>query len=91
MYVILKTCLLLEDWKSQVQFCSENTESWLEEVIEHLVGRQSQPKGFQVHAVQLSGHKGRRQDLPLPRHYLRVGRREEYPPGDLCIPKTFQM
>ena len=33
---------------------SRNTKSWLETVIEHLVGRQGQPRGAQVHAMLLS-------------------------------------
>ena len=31
--------------------CSGNAKSWLEPVIEHLVGGQGQPRGAQVHAV----------------------------------------
>jgi len=41
-------------------------------VIEHLVGRQDQPRGAQVHAVYLSDQKGWSQDPPLPRPCLRV-------------------
>jgi len=46
--------------------CSRNAESGLEAVIEHLVGRQGQPRGAQVHAMYLSIH-------PLPSPHLRVG------------------
>jgi len=42
-------------------------------VIEHLVGRQGQPRGAQVHAVYLSDQKGWSQDAPLPRLHLRAG------------------
>ena len=53
--------------------CSGNAKSQLETVIEHLVGRQDQPRGAQVHAVYLSDQKGWSQDPPLPRPRLRVG------------------
>ena len=52
-----------------------NAESQLEAVIEHLVGRQGQPRGAQLHAMGLSDWKGRNQDPPLPRPHLRVGSR----------------
>jgi len=52
--------------------CSGNAQSWLEEVMEHLVGRQGQPRGAQVQAIHLSDWKGWRQDSPLPRPHLRV-------------------
>jgi len=52
---------------------SGNAKSWLEPKIEHLVGRQGQPRGAQVHAVHLSDRKGWSQDPSLPRPYLRVG------------------
>ena len=55
--------------------CSGNTESRPEPVIEYLVGRQSQPKGAQVHAMYLSDQKGWSQDPPLPRPHLRAGSR----------------
>ena len=38
--------------------CSGNAKSWPETVIEHLVGRQGQPKGAQVHAMHLIDQKG---------------------------------
>jgi len=47
--------------------CNGNAKSWLEPVIEHLVGRQGQPRGAQVHAVHLSDRKGWSQDPPLSR------------------------
>ena len=52
--------------------CSRNAKSQLEPVIEHLVGRQGQPRGAQVHAMHLSDQKGWSQDPPLPRPHLRV-------------------
>ena len=60
-------------FKSFVQTCSGNAESQLEAVIEHLVGRQGQPRGAQVHAMQLRDRKGWSQDLPLPRPHVRAG------------------
>ena len=49
-------------WKShQFHLCSGNAKSQPEAVIEHLVGRQGQPRGAQVHT------------MPLPRPHLRVG------------------
>jgi len=53
--------------------CSGSAKSGLEAVIEHLVGRQGQPRGSQVHAMYLSDWKGWSQDSPLPRPHLRVG------------------
>ena len=44
-----------------------------EAVIEHLVGRQGQPRRAQVHAMYLSDWKGWSQDPSLPRPHLRVG------------------
>ena len=52
--------------------CSRNAKSQSETLIEHLVGRQGQPRGAQVHAMNLSDQKGRSKDPPLPRPYLRV-------------------
>ena len=42
-------------------------------MIEHLVGRQGQPKGAQVYAIHLNDQKGWSQDPPLPRPHLRAG------------------
>ena len=42
-------------------------------MIEHLVGKQGQPRGAQLHAMHLSGWKGWSQDPLLPRPHLRVG------------------
>ena len=42
-------------------------------MTEHLVGRWSQPRGAQLHAIHLSNQKGWSQDSPLPRPHLRVG------------------
>jgi len=41
--------------------------------MKHLVGRQCQTRGAQVHAMYLSDWKGQSQDPPLPRPHLRVG------------------
>ena len=54
-------------------YCSRNAKSWPEALMEHLVGRQGQPRGAQVHAMQLSDWKGWSRDPPLPRPHLRVG------------------
>ena len=53
--------------------CNGNAKSQPETVIEHLVGRQGQPSGAQVHAMNLSDRKGWSQNSPLPRPHLRVG------------------
>jgi len=53
--------------------CNRNADSQLESVVEHLMGRQGQPGGAQVHAMQLSDRKGWSQDPPLPRPHLRTG------------------
>ena len=56
------------------QFCNRNAKSWLEAVIEHLVGRQGQPRGVaQVYLMHLSDQKGWGQDPSLPSPHLRVG------------------
>lgn len=47
--------------------------SWLELVIEHLVGRQDQPRGAQVHAVHLSDQKGWIPAVLLLRPHVKVG------------------
>ena len=54
-------------------WCSRNAKSQPEAVIEHLVGRQGQPRGAQVHAMYLSEQRGCSQDPPLPKPHLRVG------------------
>ena len=56
---------------------AEMLKSQLEAVIEHLVGRQGQARGAQLHAVYLSDQKGWSQEAPLPRPHLRVGRANE--------------
>ena len=53
--------------------CSRNAKSEPEAVIEHLGGRQGQPRGAQVHVMNLSDRKGWSRDPPLPRPHLRVG------------------
>ena len=45
-----------ENFKKEV--CSGNVKSWFEPVIEHLLGRQGQLRGDQVHAMHLSDWKG---------------------------------
>ena len=57
-----------------VEHHSRNAKSLPEIVIEHLVGRQGQPREAQVQAMQLSDWNGWSQDSPLPRPHLRVGR-----------------
>ena len=52
--------------------CSRNAESWPEAVMEHLVGRQGQPRGAQVHAVLLSG-EGLEPGFTSSRPHLRAG------------------
>lgn len=54
--------------------CSGNAKSQPEAVIEHLVRRQGQRRGAQVHAMLLSDWEGWSQDPPLPRPHLRAGR-----------------
>ena len=53
--------------------CSENGESRPEAVIEHLVGRQGQPRGAQVHIMHLNDWNGWSQDPLLPSPHLQVG------------------
>jgi len=53
--------------------CSRNADSQLAPVMEHLVGRQGQPRGAQVHAMYPSDWKGWSQDPPLPSPHLRLG------------------
>ena len=58
---------LVESWRSG------NAKSQLETVIEHLVGRQGQPREAQVRAMHLGGQKGWILVPLLPRLHLRVG------------------
>lgn len=58
---------------SCMECCSGNAKSRPEVVIEHLVGRQGQPRGAQAYAMYLSDRKGWNQDSPLPRPHLRAG------------------
>jgi len=51
--------------KAKNNRCCRNAESQLEPVIEHVVGRQGQPSGAQVHAMS--------QDPPIPTPHLRAG------------------
>ena len=71
-----------KEWWPQV--CSRNVKSWLELVIEHLVGRQGQPRGPQVHAVYLNDKKGWSQEPPLPRPHLRFLMKERFFSLFLC-------
>ena len=57
---------------TQISKCSGNAESQPEAVIEHLGGRQGQPRGVQVHAIHLNDQKGWSQDPPFPRPHLRL-------------------
>ena len=59
-------------------WCSGNAKSWPKAVIEHLVGRQDQPRGAQVHAMLLSD-EGVQRDPPLPSPHLRAGSAGENP------------
>lgn len=52
--------------------CSRNAESRPEAVMEHLVGRQGQPKEAQLHAMYFNDRKGWSQDPPLPRPHLKA-------------------
>lgn len=56
-----------------VSSCSRSVMSWLEPVIEHVMGRQDQPRGAQLHAMYLSDKKGWSQDPLHLRPHLRVG------------------
>ena len=60
-------------------------------MTEHLVGRQDQLRGAQVHAMHLSDQKGWSQDPPLPRPHVRVGSGGEgISSGDPYLPGAFQ-
>jgi len=65
--------LFLKSGTDRISRCSRNAKSQLEAVIEHLVGRQGQPRGAQVYAMQLSAQKRWSQDPPLPSPHLKVG------------------
>ena len=54
--MFLSVCVLL------LSGCSRNSKSWIEPEMEHLVGRQGQPRGALVHAAQVSDQKGWCQD-----------------------------
>ena len=49
--------ILLSFQNNSLRSCKGNAKSWVESVIEHLVGRQGQPKGAQVNATHLSDRK----------------------------------
>ena len=74
---------------------SRNAESWLEPVIEHLVGRQSQPRGAQVHAMQCNAPEWLEGVQPgsTPSQTSFKGWQggvKVFLAGDLCIPVVFQ-
>jgi len=52
--------------KSYIYACSGNAKSQLETVIEHLIGRQSQLRGSEVHVRHVSDQKGGAQIHPFP-------------------------
>jgi len=62
--------------EAHIQKYSRNAKSQIEPVIEHLLGRQGQTRGAQVHAMLLSDQKGCSHDPPLPRPHLRAGSRD---------------
>jgi len=53
--------------------CSGNAKSGLDSMIEHLMGRQGQPRQAQLRAMYLCVQKGWSQDPLLPRSCLRAG------------------
>ena len=59
-------------WK-KLRTCSGSAKSWPEAVIEHLVGRQGQPRGAQLHVMYLSDQKGWILAPALSRPLVRVG------------------
>ena len=59
--------------KTVASYCRKNAKTQLEAMIEHLVGRQGQPSGAQVHAMHLSDWKEWSQDPILLRPHVRVG------------------
>ena len=86
-------------WKASLETCynsvittrNENAESWPEPVIEHLVGRQGQPRGAQVHAMHwVTGRGGARIHL-FPELFKGLAKemRTSFV-GDPCIPEAFQ-
>jgi len=60
-------------------------------VIEHLIGRQGQPREAQVQAMHLSDWQGWSHDPPSPRPHIRVGQGKEGRSlsGDPCVPEAF--
>jgi len=72
-------------------YCSGNAKSGLEQVIEHLVGKQGQPREAQVHAMHLTDQKGWSQDPFLPRPHLRAGSGSEgISLENPCLMEAFQ-
>ena len=67
------SCFPTPTLQHAVCFCFTNAKSWFQTLIEHLVGRQGQARGAQVHAMYLSGQKRWSQDPPLARPHLRAG------------------
>jgi len=56
-------------------------------VTEHLVGRQDQPRGAQVHAVQVEGVEPR--SIPFQISFKGWQWRQRYLTGHFCIPEAF--
>jgi len=52
--------------ESRVCMHSRNAESWLKKVMEHLVGRQGQPRAGQVHSMYLCDGRGGARIHPFP-------------------------
>jgi len=80
-------CILCTDGRNS--HCSRNIKSGLATVIEHLVGRQGQPMGAQVHAMYLNDQKGWSQDPPLPRPHLWVNAWDPW--GFLLVSRFFPL
>ena len=69
--------------------CSGNAESGPEAVMEHLMGRRGQPRGAQVHAMNLSDEGVEPGSIPS-RPHLRAGSGGEgILSGHLCAPVVF--
>jgi len=64
--------------------CSRNAKSWLETVIEYLVGRQGQPRGDKLHA-----HASGSGSTPSQTSFKGRWWRQGYLCGDPYIPEVF--
>ena len=67
--------------------CSRNDKSQPEALIEHLVGRQIQPRGAQVHAMYLRGVEPG--STPSQTSFKGWQWRCGYLGGDPCLPEVF--